>query len=349
MEAADLDVLSECAQWVGAGHTGVLVTVIRTWGSSPRPAGAMLAIRDDGLVRGSVSGGCIEDDLVMRVQRDGVDAQLPNGLPTVITYGVTADEAHRFGLPCGGTLQLALEKLRADSGFDALVARLSQRSLTRRTLDFHTGHVTVADAAPGSALAYDGDSLSVTLGARYRMLVIGAGQLSHYLCQTAVGLGFDVTVCDPRIEYTEGWSLPDVPIMRDMPDDTVLALHPDERTAVLALTHDPKLDDMALLEALNTSAFYVGALGSRANNDKRRQRLREHFGASAAQLARLRGPVGLYIGSRTPPEIAVSILAEVIAAKNGVELPAAVHVAEAKDAIAAPAGAAVCGTPVEHS
>ena len=176
MEAADLDVLRECAQWVGAGRTGVLVTVIRTWGSSPRPAGAMLAIRDDGLVRGSVSGGCIEDDLVMRVQRDGVDAQLPNGLPTVITYGVTADEAHRFGLPCGGTLQLALEKLRADSGFDALVARLSQRSLTRRTLDFHTGRVTVADAAPGSALAYDGDSLSVTLGARYRMLVIGAGQ-----------------------------------------------------------------------------------------------------------------------------------------------------------------------------
>ena len=214
MEAADLDVLRECAQWVGAGRTGVLVTVIRTWGSSPRPAGAMLAIRDDGLVRGSVSGGCIEDDLVMRVQRDGVDAQLPNGLPTVITYGVTADEAHRFGLPCGGTLQLALEKLRADSGFDALVARLSQRSLTRRTLDFHTGRVTVADAAPGSALAYDGDSLSVTLGARYRMLVIGAGQLSHYLCQTAVGLGFDVTVCDPRIEYTEGWSLPDVPIDR---------------------------------------------------------------------------------------------------------------------------------------
>jgi xanthine dehydrogenase accessory factor len=165
------------------------------------------------------------------------------------------------------------------------------------------------------------------------MLVIGASQLSKYLAQIAVGLGYQVTICDPRDEYTETWDIPGVEVVRTMPDDTVRAMRLDEHCAVVALTHDPKLDDLALMEALKSRAFYVGALGSRANNAKRRERLLD-FDVKADEIARLHGPIGIYIGSRTPPEIAVSILAEVTAVKNGVALPAVATVAAAKESIA---------------
>jgi xanthine dehydrogenase accessory factor len=161
-------------------------------------------------------------------------------------------------------------------------------------------------------------TLTTVHGPRFRLLVIGAGQLSKFLCQMALGLDFQVTVCDPREEYQDTWDVPGVTLVRTMPDDTVAAMQLDERCAVVALTHDPKLDDLALMEALKSKAFYVGALGSRKNNEARRQRLIEHFGMSADELARLHGPIGLFIGSRTPPEIAVSIAAEIVAAKNGV-------------------------------
>jgi xanthine dehydrogenase accessory factor len=166
------------------------------------------------------------------------------------------------------------------------------------------------------------------------MLVIGASQLSKYLAQIAIGLDYQVTVCDPRDEYTQTWDVPGVTLVRTMPDDTVHAMQLDERCAVVALTHDPKLDDLALMEALKSRAFYVGALGSRANNAKRRERLRE-FDLTPAQIDRLHGPIGLYIGSRTPPEIAVSILAEITAIKNGVDPRQIASVAVAKAQIAA--------------
>ena len=158
-----------------------------------------------------------------------------------------------------------------------------------------------------------------------------------------MGLDYQVTVCDPREEYTETWDIPGVTLVRTMPDDTVMAMQLDERCAVVALTHDPKLDDLALMEALKTPAFYVGALGSRRNNAARRERLRE-FDLNEAELARLHGPAGIYIGSRTPPEIAISILAEITAAKNNVSLPTILQVEGAKAAreIAANSGAA-CG------
>jgi len=171
------------------------------------------------------------------------------------------------------------------------------------------------------------------------MLVIGASQLSKYLAQIAVGLDYQVTICDPREEYTETWDIPGVTLVRTMPDDTVKAMGLDERCAVVALTHDPKLDDLALMEALKSPAFYVGALGSRANNAKRRVRLRE-FDVTDEEIARLHGPIGLYIGSRTPPEIAVSILAEITAVKNGVELPEAARIAAAKEKLTASAACA---------
>ncbi len=328
MDSVDLDVLKRSAAWLDEGRPVLLVTVVKTWGSSPRPEGAMLAVRDDGLLVGSVSGGCIEDDIVDRMRRLGVKQTRCEA----VTYGVSADEARRFGLPCGGTIQLVLEPMRRDSGIRALLREIEAGHLVSRRLDLLTGEATLHPAHATDGLSFDGKTLTTIHGPRYRMLVIGASQLSKYLAQIAVGLDYQVTICDPREEYTETWDIPGVTLVRTMPDDTVRAMHVDERCAVVALTHDPKLDDLALMEALKSPAFYVGALGSRANNAKRRERLRE-FDVTPEEIARLHGPIGLYIGSRTPPEIAVSILAEITAVKNGVALPDIATVAVAKEKI----------------
>ncbi|SAL65062.1 XdhC family protein [Caballeronia telluris] len=325
MDSVDLEVLRNSARWLEDGHRVLLVTVVKTWGSSPRPEGAMLAVRDDGHVVGSVSGGCIEDDLIERVRQRGIEQSRPE----TVKYGITAEEAHRFGLPCGGTIQLVLEPLTLQSGIAGLCEAVEAGRLVARSLDMTTGDVRMEPALATDGALFDDATLLTIHGPRYRMLVIGAGQLSRYLCNIAVGLDYQVTVCDPREEYTQEWDVPGTTIVRTMPDDTVMEMKLDERCAVIALTHDPKLDDLALMEALKTPAFYVGALGSRRNNAARRERLKE-FDLSEAELARLHGPVGIYIGSRTPPEIAVSILAEVTAAKNGVSLPELLKVEGAK-------------------
>jgi xanthine dehydrogenase accessory factor len=325
MESVDLEVLRRSADWVESGRRVLLVTVVKTWGSSPRPPGAMLAVRDDGLVEGSVSGGCIEDDIVERIRKNGFTATKCE----VITYGVSADEARRFGLPCGGTIQLVCEPLARESGIRALLREVEAGHLVARHLDVGSGAASLHPARAADGLSFDGRTLTTVHGPRYRMLIIGASQLSKYLAQIAVGLDYQVTICDPRDEYTETWDVPGVALVRTMPDDTVLAMNLDERCAVVALTHDPKLDDLALLEALKSAAFYVGALGSRANNEKRRVRLAQ-FDLTPEQIARLHGPIGLYIGSRTPPEIAVSIAAEITAVKNGVPAEERINVAIAK-------------------
>jgi xanthine dehydrogenase accessory factor len=326
MDSVDLEVLRKSAQWQDEGKRVLLVTVVKTWGSSPRPPGALLAVREDGRVVGSVSGGCIEDDIVERSRREGAYVTRPQQ----VTYGVSAEDARKFGLPCGGTILLVQEPLTGDSRIAELLAMVEQGRLVARTLELATAKVTLGPARATDTLSFDGATLTTVHGPRYRMLVIGAGQLSKYLAQIAVGLDYQVTVCDPREEYTETWDVPGITLVKTMPDDAVIAMKLDERCAVVALTHDPKLDDLALLEALKSPAFYVGALGSRANNTKRRKRL-EEFDLTPEQIARLHGPIGLYIGSRTPPEIAISILAEITAVKNAVEVPDLAQVAYAKE------------------
>jgi len=326
MDSVDLEVLRKSVEWLDAGKRVLLVTVVKTWGSSPRPPGALLAVREDGQVVGSVSGGCIEDDIVERSRREGAYVKRPQA----VTYGVSADDARKFGLPCGGTIQLVLEPLTRESRLGELLEEVQRGRLIARTLDLERARVTLAPARASDGLAFDGETLVTVHGPRYRMLVIGAGQLSKYLAQIAVGLDYQVTVCDPRVEYTDTWDIPGVTLVKTMPDDTVVQMRLDERCAVVALTHDPKLDDLALMEALKSPAFYVGALGSRANNTKRRKRL-EEFDLTQEQIAQLHGPIGLYIGSRTPPEIAISILAEITAIKNGVSLPEITQVATAKE------------------
>jgi xanthine dehydrogenase accessory factor len=326
MDGVDLEVLRKSAEWLDSGKRVLLVTVVKTWGSSPRPPGALLAVREDGIVVGSVSGGCIEDDIVERSRREGAFITRPQA----VTYGVSAEDARKFGLPCGGTIQLVLEPLTPESRIGDLLDAIEHGKLVARRLDLDTATVSLAPADAADALAFDGETLTTVHGPRYRMLVIGAGQLSKYLAQIATGLDYQVTVCDPREEYTETWDIPGIALVKTMPDDTVIEMQLDERCAVVALTHDPKLDDLALMEALKSPAFYVGALGSRANNAKRRERLRE-FDVSPEEISRLHGPIGLYIGSRTPPEIAISILAEITAVKNGVSLPAGARIAAAKE------------------
>jgi len=311
MDSVDLQVLRTTLDWRQENHRVDLVTVIETWGSSPRPPGALLAIRNDGRIVGSVSGGCVEDDLIERVR----NATLTVGTPQLISYGVTRAEAARFGLPCGGTLRLVQEPLTDAHWIDQLIDRTTRHQMVARQLDMETGLVTLAPAQRGERLTFDGKVLRTIHGPRWRLLIIGAGQLSRYLAQMAQALDFQVIVCDPREEYMVGWDVPGVTTRSDMPDDLVLALELDRHSAVVAVTHDPKLDDMALLEALKSDAFYVGALGSRANTAKRKERL-ALFDLSHHQIDRLHGPIGLRIGSRTPPEIAISILAEITAVKN---------------------------------
>lgn len=319
MDSVDLEVLKSAVRWFNDGRQVTLACVVRTWGSAPRPVGSLLAVRDDGHVHGSVSGGCIEDDLIDRAR----DGQLfPPGapkLPQVTTYGVSAEEAHRFGLPCGGTLELVLEPVTHKSQLPALLEAIDTHRLVVRTLALATGETTVTAGSHRPELEYDGTSLVSTFGSRYRLLLIGAGQLSRYVAQFAQALDYRVVVCDPREEYAQEWDIPGVEFTRDMPDDVVIGFGVDAHTAIVALTHDPKLDDMALMEALKTQAFYVGAIGSRANQAKRKERLKL-FDLSDAELQRLHGPVGMYIGARTPPEIAVSILSEMTAIKHGIDV-----------------------------
>ncbi|MDB5905130.1 MAG: hypothetical protein JWM26_4008 [Betaproteobacteria bacterium] len=315
MDSVDLQVMKSARDWLASGHSVVLATVIRTWGSAPRPIGALTAIREDGMVVGSVSGGCVEDDMIARVRA----REIARDKPALTSYGVSAEEARRFGLPCGGTLELVLEPLGAHSGLDELLTRVERHELVVRTLDMETGAVRIAPGKWSDQLVFDGKSLVSVHGPHWRLLIIGAGQLSQYLAQMAQGLDYQVTVCDPREEYADTWNVPGVELTREMPDDVVIAMNLDAHSAIVTLTHDPKLDDMALLEALKSPAFYVGAIGSRRNNEARRERLAD-FDLAQHEIDRLHGPVGLKIGSKTPPEIAIAILAEMTAIKNGVQL-----------------------------
>ena len=338
MENLDVMVLRTLALWRASGQRALLATVVRTWGSSPRPVGSIMALCEGGAVVGSVSGGCIEDDLIYQYTQAYASAAagsahktIPSGPPTLVKYGVTADEAHRFGLPCGGTLELLLEFDPEAASLSEMVHALESGQLMRRSVRLADGAVTLAAATAPAELSISGSELVNTFGPEYRMLLIGAGPLTEYLATMALFSGFAVTVCDPREEYRGAWSVTGAKVLSDMPDEVVAAFKPDRRSCVIALTHDPKLDDLALMEALNTDAFYVGAIGSRRNNEARHQRMAEHFDIPEASLARLRGPIGIYIGSKTPPEIAVSVMAEVLAVKNGVTLPRDMEVGQAKD------------------
>lgn len=313
MNSQELDILKQANAWLHDGHKVLLATVVNSWGSSPRPPGSLMAMRDDGHVSGSVSGGCIEDDLIGRVLGLGLPEH-----PEIVIYGEKAEEIRRFGLPCGGTLKLVLEPCSEINNFDELLQELSQGKIIARHLNLQTGEDKLREAHENEILQLNDESLISVYGPRYRLIIIGAGQISSLLAEIAISLDFAVTICDPREEYYEEWALQNTKLITEMPDDAVSEMSVDKRTAIVALTHDPKLDDLALIEGLKSEAFYVAALGSKLNNDNRRKRLKL-FDLSNEQISQLKGPAGLFIGSKTPAEIAVSIAAELISIKNGLK------------------------------
>lgn len=330
MNSIDLDVLEQAQQWLTQGLQCHLVTVVKTLGSSPRPPGSMLVMCENGQLQGSISGGCVEDDLLQQLHQG---AHFTN-TPQRMIYGVDAEAVQRFGLPCGGTIHVVVEPLSAQSQISELLQSLRLGQLVLRALDLKTGQVDLHIIKLDDLAAMECPEVHLSdthfynvHGPRWRLLIIGAGPMSAFLAEIAKALDYQVMVCDPREEMLASWNVAGVSISTEMPDDCVIEMQLDERSAVVALTHDPKLDDLALMEALKSPAFYVGAIGSRVNNARRRERLLG-FDLSAEQIARLRGPIGLYIGSKTPAEIAISILAELTAMKNNVPLNSKVALPE---------------------
>ena len=275
----------------------------------------------------------MEDDLIDRV-RHGERV----GKPSLITYGVSKEEAARFGLPCGGNLRLVQEPLTRVDWIDEVLSRTARHELVARTLSLDTGVVSVQPASRGEKFEFDGHTLRALFGPRWRLLIIGAGQLSRVLAGMALALDFEVICCDPREEYNLTWDVPGSRFSKAMPDDLAIELQLDPHSAVVAVTHDPKLDDLVLLEALKSPAFYVGALGSRSNTVARKERL-ALFDLSAAEIERLHGPIGLDLGSKTPAEIAVAIIGEIVAVKNGIALT------QKKEGSAMPQSSGVSVTP----
>lgn len=317
MDSTDSQVVNRVVEWLGDEHNVYLVTVVQTWGSSPRPSGSMLAVRGDGTPVGSVSGGCIEEHLIQRI----INGELAQNHPEIVLYGVTREEGDRFGLPCGGEIQLVVEKLVDRSEWQQLQNCLTERTLLCRTLDLNSGQSQLDDTQPVQLCSINNNHLVRLFGPRWQLIIVGAGDLSRAVATVALGLDYQVIISDPRPEFADNWNLDGTELSRQMPDDLIRQRAIDDHCAVIALTHDPRYDDMALMEALESKAFYVGSLGSSRTHAARLKRLAQ-LDLPVDAIARLRGPIGLPIGSHTPMEIAVSIAAELIAVRNQAALAA---------------------------
>ncbi len=307
---SEVEILAHGRRWLAAGERVALATVARTWGSSPRQPGALMVVSDTGRFEGSVSGGCIEAELIARVGSD-----FPAGLET-IEYSSDTTRS----LPCGGRLLLAVEPLAALGDIGDLIDALGRGQRVVRTLDLGQRQASWALAGTDSRTRYADDLLEVVYEPAWRLLVIGAGELAAWVCRFAALLGYAIDVSDPRPEYADAWSLGDFPVAPEHPDDHIAAARSDAQTAIVALTHDPKVDDLAMLEALSTPAFYIGALGSSRTTAKRAERLIEHFSKTPADVARIRAPIGIDLNTRKPQEIALAVLADITAARNHVEV-----------------------------
>ncbi|MEM8790896.1 MAG: XdhC family protein [Pseudomonadota bacterium] len=315
----DHDRIPEVAlDWHRAGKGAALATVIETWGSAPRTVGAQLAISGDGEMIGSVSGGCVEGAVVV----EAIDA-LESGACQILEFGVSDEDAFAVGLACGGRIRVLVEPIGTGSGWseatlDALVRHREAREAVGVQTDLNTfeRHLIPASAAP-AAFAADKSDFVDDDATRFlavhnpplRLAIVGAVHIAQPLALMARATGYDTTIIDPRTAFGSESRFPGEKLVEDWPDEALSAHGLDARTAVVTLTHDPKLDDPALLQALRSEVFYIGALGSTRTHAKRVARLRE-AGFSEAEIGRIDAPVGLDIGARTPAEIAVAVMAE---------------------------------------
>lgn len=324
-------------QWLKAGSDVALATVIATWGSSPRPVGSQLVIDGEGRFEGSVSGGCIEGAVVSEAL-DVIDT----GTPRRVFFGVTQHQAWEVGLACGGEIEIYVEKVTWGPELDRLMElRDDGRSVCLIT-ELSTGDKQVvplddADAldsiqgelrSPVEGLAQSERNVVVDLGGRAvflhgfhpapRIIVIGAVHIAKALAHYAAIAGYDVLIIDPREAFANALRFPDVPIINEWPDEALRGMVIHARTAIVTLTHDPKLDDPALEVALRSRAFYIGSLGGRKTHAERLERLRQQ-GFAEEMTKRIHGPVGLDIGAISPEEIAIAIMAEITAARRNKE------------------------------
>lgn len=307
MDSMDQQVIAQLRDWLQAGKRCWLCTIVKTFGSSPRPVGSLLACNEDGLYSGSLSGGCVEDDLRESIVR----GELARNKPERLSYGVAVEDVQRLGLPCGGTLQVVVEAIDPEQAalYTDLATKIARRTLVERRVDLDTGATGIREVESYRPLRVEDNSLQQVYGPSFQLLLIGAVQVAYYLCEMARALDYEVAVCDPRPELIDNFRVRDIELSAAMPDDWLREKTVDQRTAVVALCHDPRIDDMALMEVLHRDAFYIGAMGSENTSAQRRQRL-QNLDLSARELDKLHAPVGLSIGSKTPPEIAIAILAE---------------------------------------
>jgi len=306
--------LAESIQrWRSRGDQVALATVVATRRSAPRPVGAKLAVSEHGELQGSVSGGCVESDVA--VQAAEVIAE---GTPRLLTYGITDDMAWNVGLPCGGEIDVFLERFEgelpeSDEPAVSVIVLEGERAGERRLLG-----LDAVEPGPSRVLELDGETVfAEMLGPPPRVVVIGAIDTAEELCRAAKSLGWHTVVADPRPALTTRERLPSPDeLLVAWPDEALEQLAPDRDTAVVVLTHEERLDVPALTSALEAEAFYVGAIGSRRTQAKRRERLLE-AGVAEEELERLSGPAGLDLGAQTPAEMAVSILGEILAVRAG--------------------------------
>lgn len=326
MLSSQQHIITSVQQWLADDKSVWLCTILKTWGSSPRPIGAMMACTLDGELVGSISGGCIEEDFLEQLRDGSLKAQhmAEGNKPFRVKYGMTEEEQARLRLPCGGQLHVLLEFIEPNdenrSVFIRLRSDLENHLLVSRLVDLETGRIEARDESSDEAVIIEDGVMTHSLSPMYRLLLLGAGDVAKYVAEMALALEYDVTLCDPRPRYLDSWHVPGVETTSRLPDDVVRERFSNPYSGIIALAHDPRVDDMALMEALKTDAFYVGAMGSERTSAARRERLPE-LGLSKEEIDILHAPIGFQIASKTPAEIAISIMAEVTAVRHGQSVP----------------------------
>lgn len=315
IEYEDKEIIKKAIDLLKDNQYITLCTVVKTWGSSPRPVGSIMIISQAGKLYGSVSGGCIEDDLLNKYHNNYFNDSSLN----ILTYDASTENAH-VKIPCGSQLKIVSEKISHAKDFISINNSLIKGLRVTRTLNLNNLDSSIdASLSNSDSLSYTQEKLIRTFGPTWQILVIGANHITPYINQLANMLGYKIIICDPRKNYRENYTEEyGNEIIALMPDDAVTLYSNDFYNIVLSLSHDPKLDDMALMTALELNIFYVGAIGSKKSQEDRRKRLKQ-LGLSHASINKLHGPVGLNINSQTPAEIAVSIFADLTRLKNNLQ------------------------------
>ncbi|MFP6827138.1 MAG: XdhC family protein [Pseudohongiellaceae bacterium] len=323
MRSSQQQIISHVVTWLQSQKPVWLCTILKTWGSSPRPIGAMMACTVDGELIGSISGGCIEEDFLEQLRDGSLKSKFDDiAKPFIVKYGVTAAEQARLKLPCGGQLHVLLEYIEASDSniniFHRLSNDLENHSKVSRVVNLESGEISASDSSSEDAVVMSNEIMTHSLSPMYRLLLLGAGDVAKFVAEMALALEYDVTLCDPRPSYLDNWNVDGVEKTSRLPDDVVRERFSNPYSGIIALAHDPRVDDMALMEALKTNAFYIGAMGSARTSAARRERLPE-LGLSELEINRLHAPIGFQIDSKTPAEIAISVMAEVTAVRHGTE------------------------------